>query len=163
MQDLLLLDVTHLPMSWKNDGGVMTKFIEHNTTILTRRLEPCRAIRASYDDQGYQLSRHLGLRSIAWCKTSHSRKAAALATASIPEVTLEKALTRVEEDGSAPSAVEAAASEQQPWVTFGTDGRDCCHRWTEAAQEAEEADWPKRQLKQKRRRRLKRNRYSRSS
>ena len=37
LQDLLLLDVTHLPMGWKNNGGVMTKFIEHNTTILTEK------------------------------------------------------------------------------------------------------------------------------
>ena len=38
MQDLLLLDVLICPWVWKPDGGVMTKLIKHNTTILTRRL-----------------------------------------------------------------------------------------------------------------------------
>ena len=60
---------------------------------------------------------------IAWCRGISFQKAAALATVSIPEVTLEKALARAEEDDGAPSAVEAAVSEQQPWVTFGTDGK----------------------------------------
>src|SRR3712207_8185095 len=48
VKDVLLLDVTPLPLGIETKGGVMTKLIERNTTIPTRKSE---VLSRAADDQ----------------------------------------------------------------------------------------------------------------